>query len=713
MNYEDAEYRRSNAASSSGAISAWNAGATGRNVTVAVIDSGINPNLPEFAGRIHPASQDVAASRGVVDNEGHGTAVAGTIGAARNGSGPVGVAFESRILSLNTSNPNNCTEEKGCKHGDSAIGQAIDIARANGARVINISLGGDGAGSAVLSAVARASQAGVVIVMSAGNDSEANPSTFATASASRGNGHVIIAGSVGAPIGGDPTNGTDLAQLSDFSNAAGNGANVYLGALGYRVRTFDENGTGYLYSGTSFAAPVISGAAALLASAFPNLTGRQIVEILFTTADDLGAASTDSRFGRGRLNITRAMQPVGRSSIAGTATPVSTTSNGSASGTTGDALGRAQAGAVILDGFSRAFAIDLARTLSAARQESPLAQGLQGDLATGWASAGHTSVSITMRRNLAGQPQVGLAQTGMSYEDSRRARAIAGMALSRIGPDTKVALGFSESGRTLQQRLAGADSPAFLVARDPLTRSGFHADSGASVGIRRDLGPAALTVTAERGDVWSEGPVSERQARPGYSIGAIALDRRLGDLSLTLSASRMREEATVLGGRFSFAPGGSTSWFADATVGWENREGWGAQASYRRGVTRLPAGAGIARGGRLGSDAFSLDLWRSGAFAGGDRLAFRAMQPLRVASGGYRLNLPVSYDYATGTAGHELRTLNLSPSGRELDFEASYGLPLFGGTGWLTANGFVRREPGHVAAMETDRGAALRLSLGF
>ena len=135
---------------------------------VGVVDTGINPNLAEFAGRIHPASQDVAANRGIVDSEGHGTAVAGVIGMNRDGSGAMGMAFESRILSLNTANPNDCDED-GCKHSDSAIGRAIDLARVNGAKVINISLGGDGVGGAVLSSVSRAAQAGIVVVVSAGN----------------------------------------------------------------------------------------------------------------------------------------------------------------------------------------------------------------------------------------------------------------------------------------------------------------------------------------------------------------------------------------------------------------------------------------------------------------------------------------------------------------------------------------------------------------
>jgi hypothetical protein len=127
----------------------------------------------------------------------------------------------------------------------------------------------------------------------------------------------------------------------------------------------------------------------------------------------------------------------------------------------------------------------------------------------------------------------------------------------------------------------------------------------------------------------------------------------------------------------------------------------------------LPNGGGLVRGGSLESEAFALDLWRSGALTAGDQLGLRISQPLRVASGGYMMNLPVSYDYATLAVGTELRRFNLAPTGRELDAELAYSLPLFRNAGWLTANAFVRRQPGHVQAMPTDTGAALRFRLGF
>jgi hypothetical protein len=75
--------------------------------------------------------------------------------------------------------------------------------------------------------------------------------------------------------------------------------------------------------------------------------------------------------------------------------------------------------------------------------------------------------------------------------------------------------------------------------------------------------------------------------------------------------------------------------------------------------------------------------------------------------------LPTSYDYATGAATTTFRTMSLSPTGRELDAELSYGSDLLGGKAWIGGNLFYRRQPGNIAAAPDDKGAALRFSLGF
>jgi hypothetical protein len=707
-NFNDNEYNRSNGANSHSAITAYNAGATGKGIKIALVDTGVNPNLADFAGKIDPGSADVAANRGITDTDGHGTATAATAAAARNGSGILGVAFDATILSYNTADPDDCDDEDGCSHSSVDIARAIDLARTNGARVINVSLGGDESSGLVNSAVARAAVAGIVVVMSAGNNGQeatgGNPEAFALSASSAGN--VIIAGAIDSS-----------RNIAGFSNRAGSGANTYLAAIGSRVLAPDQNGTLLLWSGTSFSAPVISGAVALLAQAFPNLTGRQIIDLLFASADDAGVQGTDPIFGRGILNIARAFQPQGTLSLPGSKEPFDPTDDGTGTGAgpMGDASPRL-AGVVLLDGFSRAFVMDMKTTLRRAPAERPLANGLQQGLHTSGASAGQFAVSITVKRNLAGQPQVGLAQLGLAREDGRKARIIAGLAVSRLTPATAMAFGFSESGRSLQQHLAGQAQNGFLVARDPLARMGFYGDSGGSLGVRQTFGGVGLTASVERGAVsrpGSEAALDRVVPRTGYSVGAFSLDRRIGPATLTIGASRLREERTVLGGRLasSLSAGGATSWFADVTASLDLGGGWGAYATYRRGWTSLAGTGGLARGGRLSSDAWAFDLAKRAALLQGDRLAVRVMQPLRVRSGGLDLSVPVSYDYATLQAGYESRFFDLAPTGREIDVEAAYGLPLLGGE--LSGNLFARRQPGHIAAMDSDLGAAIRFTLGF
>ena len=92
-------------------------------------------------------------------------------------------------------------------------------------------------------------------------------------------------------------------------------------------------------------------------------------------------------------------------------------------------------------------------------------------------------------------------------------------------------------------------------------------------------------------------------------------------------------------------------------------------------------------------------------------LAMRVAQPMRVSSGGLNLRLPTSYDYETLTPGWTIERFGLAPRGREIDVETVYGQPLAGG--WVTLNGYWRRQPYNIAAFPNDLGAAIRFSTGF
>jgi hypothetical protein len=708
VNYDTSEYRNSAYAVNANAIAAYNAGATGKGIKIGIVDSGINPNLSEFTGRIDPASGDVAGNRGISDEGGHGTAVSAVAAAARNNSNTLGVAFDATIVNERADQVGSCSGTDGCQFFDNAIAAGINAATQAGVKVINLSLGGSSPGSTLLSAMQNAVNHGVILVISAGNDGEdpskgGNPDPFALSPAQRFPGMVIIAGSVGV----DGPNGTvNVDQLSSFSNRAGTGSQYYLAAQGYKDRAPDNTGAQVIWSGTSFSAPTITGAVALMAQAFPNLSGSQIVSILFQSADDLGAAGTDSVYGRGRLNIARAFQPIGQTSLAGSKTAVSTTSNGDMPPAAGDANTGQGLGAIILDGYDRAFVLNLARTLRTADVDHPLHRALQGDVKVAGASAGPISIAMTVSERHDLVQGFALDRLGIGPDDAHKARLVAGSAVARIDNKTAVAFGFAEGAKAMERRLTGVEPGAFLIARDVAGDPGFAAKRNGSMAVRHQFGSVGVTLSGETGNVWQETRTSAYGSP--YRSTSIAADKKVGSNWLSAGISRLEEKDSLLGGRMSAAlgGGGATTTFLDLEARRDFGSGWSAGLNARRGWTSFASG-------KFMTGAYGLDIAKAGVLGGNDKLAFRLAQPLRVEHGGFAMMLPTAYDYSTLTATDTLNRFSLTPSGRELDAELSYGSSLLGGNAWLGGNLFARRQPGHIADSPDDIGAAIRFTLGF
>jgi hypothetical protein len=708
VNYDTNEYRNSAYAVSANAIAAYNAGATGKGVKIGIVDSGINPNLAEFTGRVDPASGDVAGNRGVSDEGGHGTAVSAVAAAARNNSGSLGVAFDATIVSERADSPGSCATSDGCEFFDNAIAAGIDDARLAGAKVINLSLGGSSPGNTLLAAMQRAVSAGVILVISAGNDGEdptkgSNPDPFALSPALNFPGMVIIAGSVGIDAGGGSV---DTSRISVFSNRAGSGAQYYLMAQGYRDRAPDETGAQFLWSGTSFSAPTITGAVALMAQAFPNLSGAQIVGILFQSADDLGTAGTDSVYGRGRLNIAKAFQPIGQTSLADSKAPVSTSANGDLPPAAGDANNGQSFGAIILDGYDRAFVLNLAATLQRAEQDRPLSRALQGDVKVAGAAAGPVSIAMTVSERHDLRQGFAVERVGVGPEDARKARLIAGSAVARLSDKTAVAFGFAEGAKAMERRLNGAQAGAFLIAKDIAGDPGFAARRNGSLAVRHKFGGTGVTFSGETGNVWQETRTSAYGSP--YRFTSLAVDRSFGLNWVSAGVSRLEEKQTLLGGRMSGAlgGGGASTLFIDLEARHDFGRGWTAGLTARRGWTNFASG-------KFETGAYGVDVTKAGLLGSSDKLGLRLAQPLRVERGGFAMLLPTAYDYSTETATSSLSRFSLSPSGREIDGELSYGTGLFDGNGWFGGNLFYRRQPGHIADSKDDVGAALRFSLNF
>lgn len=708
------EYRATVGAVSMNALAAYNQGATGRGVNVAVIDTGINIASADFAGRISASSQNVAGGATHADEGGHGTAVSFTLAGGRNGTGTHGAAFDATIVALRADTPGSCAADgDGCTFRDNALARGIDVAVAAGARVINMSLGSPNPfGSNVLAAIGRATAEGVVIVLSAGNQNEKNPAlaTNPDVSAQVANistvarGLVIVAGSVGA---GD--------SISSSSNRAGNTAAHYLTAVGERILAPDQHGQVFQWSGTSFAAPQIAAAVALLAQAFPNLTGKQIVDLLYLTARDAGAAGVDSIYGQGVLDLSRAFQPVGTSTLASMRTPVSLTNNGTMSAPMGDAQQNGL-GAVILDGFDRAFAIDLANTIGRASQRPVLHGLLDGRSRAAVSRVDGLTIAMTVAPSRQGAL---VERTMLDARAAEGARALAGSVTRRLGRNMGFGIGFATGGGALTAQLAGHGEPAFLVARPAGGGFGFDADARNSAALRVVRGGLGLTAAAETGGVaWQAQSViaalDGRWQRSPYQRFALTADRRIGPVALSASLSRMSEDATILGARLGDGLGGgrATSWFGDLAARVALGGGWDAGGSYRQGRTDARLGGAIAGAGTIMTSAWAADVGKSGVLGPGDTMGFRIAQPLRVARGGIDVRLPTYWDYGSlSVTEWTPQRLNLAPTGRELDYEWRYATPL--GAGWLDANLFWRRQPGNIAAAPDDKGAAVRYAIAF
>ncbi|RYD54384.1 MAG: hypothetical protein EOP60_07725 [Sphingomonadales bacterium] len=264
------------------ALAAYARGATGAGIKVAVIDTGIDLESPEFAGRIDPASANLAGAGTLDDANGHGTAVAAILAARRDGVGTHGVAFDATIIAYRAEPA--CTSS--CFMSLAAVAEGVDRARIAGARVINLSLIADTAPTAAMrAAVDRATAAGVIVTICSGNEGRAQPQAWGGGLASDpaiARGLIILVGSVDA-------GGAMIAS----SNLAGDGADHFLSANA---------------GACSAATPMVTGALALLAQANPGMSAAQLVAALYASARDAGAPGQDAIYGRGIVDLTAAFR---------------------------------------------------------------------------------------------------------------------------------------------------------------------------------------------------------------------------------------------------------------------------------------------------------------------------------------------------------------------------------------------------------------------
>jgi len=259
-------------------------GNKGAGVKVAIIDSGIDYTHPDldanYAGGYDFVNDDTVP----MDDDGHGTHVAGTIAAEDNDAGVVGVAPEASIYALKVL--------EGGTGLYSDVIAAIEWAVDNGIQVTNNSYGSSGdPGMMVKAAFDNAYAAGVLHVAAAGNSG--NPPGFFD--------NVIYPARWASVIAVAATDQSD--SRPKWSST---GPDVELAAPGVSVYSTYWDNTYATMSGTSMASPHVAGTAALVMIAYPSWTNVQVRSQLRDTADDLGAAGPDNLYGYGLVDADEA-----------------------------------------------------------------------------------------------------------------------------------------------------------------------------------------------------------------------------------------------------------------------------------------------------------------------------------------------------------------------------------------------------------------------
>jgi len=262
-----AEQRALGAAPGLRAEAGWDLQTDGSGVVVAVLDTGVAEEHPDLRANVRRDGRDFTNGNDFqVDEQGHGTHVAGTIAAVGdNGRGIAGVAWTAEVLPLRVldAEGNGTTAD---------IVEAIYHAADAGASLINMSLGGGSPSKVMFDALSYARDRNALVIASAGNDgrdTDAQPSYPA--------GYALDNIVAVAAIDGD-------GRLAPFSNYGRE--SVDLAAPGVDVLSTYLGGGYRRLSGTSMAAPVVCGAAALLWSREPSLTYADVREALLTRVED-------------------------------------------------------------------------------------------------------------------------------------------------------------------------------------------------------------------------------------------------------------------------------------------------------------------------------------------------------------------------------------------------------------------------------------------
>lgn len=699
------------------AAAAYARGATGAGETVAVIDSGLLQTHQEFqrAGKITTSLFPGDTSTAIAF---HGTAVSAIAVGERDGTGAGmhGVAFEANLHFVSLPPTRLVPASPEYNPIDiSLITTADDRARSqlyghgilnNLAPIINHSFGINGAISrydpdAVRN---RFEQTAMVLAQAGTDDADKNILIWAAGNAG---GRLLASGETADTDSPEISSGLGVVfpelrshvltvvaldqdgEIADYSNHCGIAKSFCLAAPGSAIVTASYNGdTDYAYGyGTSFAAPIVSGALAVLRHFFRNddgsyqLGNTELVARLLATSDKTGVYADSDTYGQGLVDLDAATRPVGAIMLGLPSDPDSrplADSRIAVSGTAFGALQQALAG-VTVTGFDALGApfpqsntawintplqtsgITRHKTVSAALPTSPYRNH------DDW----HLSLSVYNDN-----PIADMQLTNKDWWVSYGHHGGQSLGLYHQPSSRFVAQGFN-------------DPIAFTAPYMSLVRS------GPGLGwINSISGGGNIGLTLMHGT-----PRFDNQYRVDGEQGTgILLDYQLVNSGLSLQTGAVYEPEGFLGARLQGAFGNAhaTTWFVGVNSSWAfgDKRNWHLLGSAYLGHTRPQLGhSGLLRDtDAIVSSAFALGAAGTSIWKQNDWFGVRIWQPLRAERGDAKLRVPIGRT-KYGQVLHQDHQVSLTPTGRNLKMETSYRLPITYGE--LQTSVGVERHPQH------------------
>ncbi len=709
----------------------WNPGLTqslgsvGRT-KIGILDFGITGD--DFSPLAGSAAIAGSAKTGI-----HGSAVAGLIAAKHDGRGVMGIAPNAQVFAFNPFDATNTAGWTDVKAG-------VRYLLGQGASVINMSLGVSGTvlhsgwndsvfrGDATLQTMAKKA----VFVLAAGNDGIVHSADNKVNWNFDTNPNIIIVGSV------DPSN-----KISAFSNRPGEASfekiagNDPLGTDKLRDRfivapgewTLVSDGAGGVtrMSGTSFAAPLVSGTIALVHDRWPWLADNPVdtVNLILGSTDDLGEAGTDPVYGRGMLNVEKALAPGNFFALKYTRYVDGVVKTGMTANTMLDINQTTINSWVVNDDVYfnafedvgdlkdsyRDFNIPVSTKLvgqTVGTTDEQFDAYVRGSFMT-WMSANKRRTGFTTPHFSAEMGKIG----GLHTEAVAVPRAYRpGLRQSSLPYDSGLALRSEDGGFAM--RFGSGAGAGFIGQSGFAKQSDYDVTtgganpflglaSGSAYGqVQLAIGPRVTVstgVTAQEAVLdFDRMSARERQVLGGldpYRAAASNINvayRATDKLTATIGYTLLNEDSALLGVRSLQAgdlAGGSNTDAATFGADYAVSNGLALSVSGTVGRTRAGGaahGVAVSEGGLI-SSAWQVALAKEGLFDGNDHARVTFAQPLHIEHGSIDISMAAVVDRQTGEIGEITRTAALQSGQRTFVAEAVYGRNFLGGMGQVNLFG--------------------------